>query len=463
MAEGLFRSLRLGGSNIKVPVSKSNDILDRKRAQSITGTFIENIPSISEDQNKLIRGSLVILRSYKENICKIAKEYLQILMMSQEYYSNVLVDNYFDEISKDWSIFYNKFSKEFSKLEKMKILLTKDNLNELDKEYVKSKEYLPLREEIESYFRTECELFYSKYGINIQTNYSQYSHLVWEGRNQNLSKSEIIKLIKTSLFRSLKSEYKDQLAVLSPYSSNFTTGKKKKTLEKVLIGLTDYECFKYQYDFDIYGGGSRSYLSKFSESVEKITKITVEKLGTDDPVIKEKIETKRLLCAHYLWQLFASILSVEKIAKEFCKLQKSDSSLSNAEKGNGLTGTENMEMDPGIYFTYLNIDISKSDNQLSLLTDIDEVNRYLMLMRNYQKCCSEIYELIETIIPILNSVIDFNKTAISSGSSSSRRRKITIPETFSPLNITNIELYGKFLVIKNSYASQSKVLEQLLK
>lgn len=480
----LFRSMRLSNPLEKVVRSKSNNVeIGRKdRSQSVSyeyyKTDINLINLYTIDQQRLIRTGLLIIRAMREDIARIAKDYISNMMLTKKYYTDVLVDNYFNEINLDSLHFYNKHKNEINRLEQMTMMLAKANLTEMDKNYVLHKNYLPLREDLENHFQAECEMFNSKYGININKFYSKYSYLIWQKRQQNLSDNTICKLIKTNLFRTLVIEYKDQLPTLAPYNLNFTAsvknvndvtdfgvkikkvGTNARKLDKILSSLTDYDCFRYQYDFGLAAGGNRSYLSKFCSSVETITKIVLDRNKNVN-----NIDTKRLECTNYLWQLYTSLLVAEKLCRDFAKAFDMEVRVNNDNKS--------VEVDPGIYFNYINDDLSNLINnngcKPSAISVITDVSRYLTMAQNYQQCCQQIYELIELVIPLLNSLIDFNKieydrpnSGSANGSSSNRRRKITITEELQPLPITTTELYAKLLLIKNSYASQTKTLEQIL-
>jgi hypothetical protein len=451
----LFKSLRFGNASNPKATSLNVEIFDKKRSQSLalpTNEIITLSSIISPNQNKFLRGSLIIIHSLKENTTKISREYFRSLTMNDEYYSNILVETYFEELNNYWKEFAKKYRIEIERFDDIRKLLARDDLNELDKEYIKTKEYLPLREDLENYFKAYCKLFFDKYEIDPILYYSKHSHLIWEGRNQNLKGFDFGKFVKTNIFRSLKKEFKEQLTILAPYNPNFIDTKHKtKTLERILMGLTDYECFKYQYDFGINGGGNRSYLSKFCKSVE----ITLtQKIETEKVMNGNNI---RVFYAYYFWKIFTCLLTIDSISQNFGKLFKVEN----------INVSMNMETDPGVYFNYLNISIDKLNEENNirkvLMISEDEMARYNMLMNNYKKICGEISELIETSIPIINSVVENNRSRIASGSTSGRRRKITNTEPFQPLTITSTEVYDKLSTIRNSYNSQNKVLEQLLK
>lgn len=483
----LFRSTRISSQPGKSKNEDNISFLSKGRSQSsvadirITNTKSELTPFYNDNQRAVIRASLLIVRAYKEDISKIARECVSSLMLNDKYYTNTLVDSYLNEINNDANNFYNRYRIEIIKLQQINKLLTKDNLDSLDKIYLLNKEYLPLREDLENHFCAECETFGSKYGININKFYDKYSHLIWQGR-QNLITTDVYKLFRIRLFRSLAINYKDQLQTLAPYNLNFTSSKEvlsvkdndepfekvkksgkhrtgAKKLEKILSGLSDYECFRYQYDCGTVAGGNRSYLSSFANSIETITKIVI-----DRDKAKTDINSRRLQCANQLWQLFANLVAVDKFCKEFATLTEV-APKSTVE----VIDIKNVEMDPGIYFNYVNDNIYKliKDNNCKTLTTLSDsdIARYLALANNYQICCQQIFELIETIIPLLNIIIDFNNInsdRAASGSNSSRtKRKITMDQ-LQPLSITTTVLYDKFLLIKNSYVGQSRVLEQIL-
>jgi hypothetical protein len=412
------------------------DVLkDRKRTQSATSVYQSDI-ELPPDKNKLIRCCTIILKASGEKILKTVKEDLSNLMLNEEYYTNTLIEHYFEELENDWHKFDFKYNNEMTKLKKIKRTLNKE-LNELDKKFLLEHEYLPLRVSIENCFKIECQIFTEKFNIDILKYHSCENYLIWEDRKDYTTAG----LVKKLLYKSLCKDFKSQLSVLAPYHNEFKTGKHSKIMEKILRGLTDYECFKYQYDFGQFAGGSRSYLSKFAESVEKITKLMID---------RDK-NNKKLLCAHYVWQLFACVLTIEKISKDILKL----CNVNTIETVN--------EVDPGVYFTYLDKNLEKLSNEINyqiiIGLDNDEMDRYLNLIKNYQTTCVEIVNLIELVIPIFNSIVNFNK---DKQPSSTRRRKVTGSDMYRPLSISSTDFYNRFSLIKNSYNSQGKVLEMLL-
>lgn len=417
---------------------------------------VDNWESLTLEQNKIIRASLLIIRAYDEKVAETTRIYLKDLMSNTNNYTNVLSDFFFSFVEKYFEHFHQNIKVSLERLSEIRELLQKPDLMPLDREYLIHKEYLPLRASIENEYRERLQSFGTQSDIVIlgSSVVLEESFLIWEGQKSIKSSHELIKVVKKRLFRHLVKKYEGQLTILEPYAVKFKDQKHpRKVLEEIYHSLTDYQILEKGYRFS----GGQTYLSSFCASIEKLLRETIPKIPQDT----KDLTNKRLKLTNALGNLFVQLLTVEEMAQKFVKLYATDKLTLPKIKWDANT----FLFDPGIYFHYCHStlkDIEKKlDFDLVIVQKSDEITSYLKYAESYRTSCQKICELIEEIIPWL-VVETKDSKIINMTPGSSARRKLTTPDSYIQIPIALENIYNNLSSTKNVYLSQKKALDFIL-
>lgn len=377
----------------------------------------------NDSNEKVYRAALLINYAQQSRVLKIGLEYLRNLMTNKDHYSDVLVDLYLSELEQDWNDFYQLHLSEFQELNQLSIVISDPKIGDLDRHYLTQVEYIPIRAKLENAFTAKLASFSSKYSVDFKAKDFWDRKLICESLDPITSGNDIARRIRKRIFRSLTLEYDTQLTTLEPYSSHFRDAKsRRKILERIISGITDFEFFRYRYDLP---SNQKTYLSAFAQSL-------------DDLICWMRRNNRgKFELVDSLWKLYTALLTAIEMSSRFEKFSD---------------GSKKAETDdPNVYSSFL-----KAKSNLSLKKE--EVDEYLCYIETYNKACEQIAAAIESIVPILNEQLNSRRLPTPS----SARRKITAPEPIQKYNATMQEIYANFASLSSSVKIQKSILDQIL-
>jgi hypothetical protein len=414
------------------------------------------VPKINDTvPEEIFRAYLLVQYASQSKVLQTGSEYLRDLMTNKEHYTNVLVDVYFQELETDWQKFYQEHAEKFKQLAEYSQLIFDGQTHELDRHYLNISEYIPLRKEIERLFTVELSNFSHKYSLELRFKGIRDKLLIWESDSQAItSGSDIFKMIRKKIFYSLAKEYEAQLTTVQPYATHFANAKsRRKILERVIFGLSDYEFFTYRYDVAI---NQKTYLGAFSQLIDELVcRIASPNSSTAVQLVDN------------LWKLYTALLTAIEMTARLTKLYPTVI----FRKPVGME-------DPNIYFNFAHQPMRNLLNEIKEepTTNFSPADSlaHLKYFESYGKACGQICTSIGLIVPLLSQLLDSQRIATpgssSRGTGSSRgagssmiRRKITAPEVPREFGKTMTEIYANFALLSSSAKIQQEALESILK